>query len=72
MIVSCQENTWIEARTHIHGLEQMLKPVNDVLEGESLNGVIFEDSISSHPKNTVLAHFRDEFPNCINLFFLQV
>ena len=41
VIVSLQENAWVDARTHIYaGLEQMFKPVNDILEGKSLKGVI--------------------------------
>ena len=71
VIVSFQENAWVDARTHIYGLEQMFKPVNNI-EGTLLKGVIFEDNLSSHQTNTVSACFRDHLPNFIHPFFFQL
>ena len=48
----------------------MFKPVNDILEGTSLKGVIFEDNVSSHQTDAVFAYFRDQLPNFIDPFFL--
>ena len=67
--MSFQENAWVDARTHIHGLEDMFKLVNDLLEGTAMKGVIFEDNVSSHRTDSVLDYFREELNNFVSPSF---
>ena len=57
-------------KTHIYGLEQMFKPVNDILKETLLKGVIFEENLLYHQTNAVFVYFRDQLPDSIDPFFL--
>ena len=46
------------------------KPVNDVLEGTSRKGVMFEDNLSLHRTDAVFKHISDELYNFANPHFL--
>jgi hypothetical protein len=39
VIVSFQENAWVDARTNIYRLEKRMKPINDWLATECFDGV---------------------------------
>ena len=70
VIVSFQENAWVDARTHIHGLKKILKPVNYLLEGTVMKGVIFKDNLSSHRTDAVLDYFKEELKNFVSPRFI--
>ena len=42
--------SWVDSRTHIHGLWEVLRPVNHALasEGSNMKGLCIEDYLSSH------------------------
>ena len=50
VVVSFQENAWVNARTHIHGLCEVLGAINELLGNENSNmkGLVIEDNLSSH------------------------
>ena len=53
----------MNARTHIHGLTKMLEPINKQLGDSGKKGATFEDNVSSHKTDEVLAFWGDELPN---------
>ena len=55
--------------THLW-FEKMFKPINNILEGTPLKGVIFEDIWSSHITNYTLEYFDGELKNFLKPGFL--
>ncbi len=47
VVVSFQENVWVNARTHIYGLKKTIKPINEWLSTVAFNGLQFEDNLSA-------------------------
>ena len=55
VVVLFQENAWVNARTHIHGLCEVLGPINELLGNENSNmkGLVIEDNLFSHKTESV-------------------
>ena len=70
VVVSFQSKAWVDARTHIHGLTKMWKPINEQLGNDGGKGAVFEDNLSSHKTDEVLAFWGDELPNFSNPQFI--
>jgi hypothetical protein len=47
VVVSFQENVWVNARTNIYGLKKTIKPINEWLSTVAFNGLQFEDNLSA-------------------------
>lgn len=60
-----QENAWVDARTHMVGLKEVLGPVDELLasEGSTMKGIVIEDNLSSHKTDAVDQFWIDELPN---------
>lgn len=63
VIVSFQENAWVDAQTHKYGLEKILRPVNDHLEEVGMKGLVIEDNLSSHKTDDVFKFWEEELRN---------
>ena len=48
VVVSFQENAWVDTKTHIHFLEHVVGPLNAAFEELGMRGVVFEDNLASH------------------------
>ena len=60
--VSFHPNAWCDAQTHMHGVREVLGPVNQHLqdEGSEMRGVVFEDNLSSHRTDAVFDFWETE------------
>ena len=65
VVVSFQENAWVDARTHIHGLREVLGPINELLGNENSNmkGLVIEDNLSSHKTESVENFWAKDLKN---------
>lgn len=45
------------------GLDQMLSPIDKLLEAEEMKGVQFEDNLSSHKTDSVLQFWTSSLPH---------
>ena len=65
VVVLFQPNVWVDAETHMHGLKEVLDPIENYLDnfGFGMQGVVFEDNLSSHRTKAVLDFWGDELPN---------
>ena len=63
--VSFHPNAWVDAQTHMIGLEKVLGPVNSHLEEEEsgMRGVIFEEYLSSHQTDAVFEFWKSQLAN---------
>ena len=74
MVVSFQENAWVDTPTHIHGLKSVLGPIDkhlEELEGE-MRGLVLEDNLSTHLTKLFLACWENELKHFRPLEFLPV
>jgi hypothetical protein len=64
-IVSFQPNAWVDAQTRMHGLKEVLGPIDKLLEIEStsVKGVVVEDNLSSHKTDDVIQYWKSELPH---------
>ena len=60
VVVSFQENAWVDGRTHRYGLKEVLGPINDILVKEDMQGVAFEDNLSSHVMQATLDFWEND------------
>ena len=60
MVVSFQENAWVDTITHLHGLAEVMGPINDYLGKIRMEGVQFEDDLSSHNLDEVLRFWEEK------------
>jgi hypothetical protein len=63
VVVSFQDNAWVDAQTNIYSLQKVLKPVDNFLGEEGKKGVLFEDNLSSHLTDAVVEHWSQELEN---------
>ena len=62
VIVSFQENAWVDTVTHLHGLKEVMGPINQYLGNlgdEKMRGVQFEDNLSSHNREEVFKFWEE-------------
>ena len=59
VIVSFQENAWVDTKTHLHYLKEVMWPVNQYLGEENMMGIVFEDNLSSHNRDEVFSYWRE-------------
>ena len=59
MVVSFQENAWVDTKTHLHGLSEVMGPINEHLGKIKMKGVQFEDNLSSHNREEVFKFWRE-------------
>ena len=62
VVVSFQPNAWCDAQTHMHGLFEVLGPINKLLKDKEsdMRGVAFEDNLSSHLTDVVMEFWERE------------
>ena len=67
VVVSFQENAWVDAKTHRLGLDKVLGPIDAhlSLNDHEMKGVVFEDNLSSHHTEDVMQHWKDNLPNFV-------
>ena len=54
MVVSFQDNVWVDRPTHLHGLAEVKGPINEHLGEVKMRGVQIEDNLSIHQVEKVL------------------
>ena len=54
MVVSFQDNVWVDTPTHLHGLDEVMGPINEHLGEVKMRGVQIEDNLSIHQVEKVL------------------
>lgn len=54
VVVSFQENAWVDGPTHRYGLKEVLGPINAHLVEEDMQGVAFEDNLSAHKMESTM------------------
>ena len=59
MVVSFQENVWVYTSTHLHGLAEVMGPINENLGEVKIRGVQIEDNLFFHQVEKVLAFWSD-------------
>ena len=62
VVVSFQENTWVDTNTHVYGLSKCFGEINGRLEEEGLKGLVIEDNLSVHHTAQSLEHWANELP----------
>ena len=80
VVVTFQENAWIDGKSHMLFLEKVLGPVNARLKQLGLKGVIFQDNLSSYTTEDVKEFFAEKmdqfcepkFIPALMTFILQV
>ena len=65
VVVSFQENAWVDTPTHIHGLREVLGPMNDhpLLADTDMQGITIEDNMSTHLTEATLNYWANELTN---------
>ena len=61
VVVSFQDNAWVDTSTHLHGLDEVMGPINEHLGEVKMQGVHIEDNLSVHQVEKVLAFWCDVF-----------
>ena len=59
-LVSFQENAWVDAKTHIHAMDEILCPINEHLKEVDMKGLVIEDNLSSHKTKAVFDFWDNE------------
>ena len=54
MVLSFQDNVWVDTPTHLHGLAEYMGPINEHLGEVKMRGVQIEDNLSVHQVEKVL------------------
>jgi hypothetical protein len=54
VVVSFQENGWVDAKTDKLGLKEVLGPINELLKKERMQGVVIQDNLTSHKAEEVM------------------
>ena len=62
-VISFQENAWVDAETHIHAMNKVLKPFDEYLEETGQKGLTIEDNLSSHKTDAVFKYWEEELTN---------
>ncbi len=70
VVVSFQENAWVDGETHRYGLKEVLGPINDHLVEEDMQGVTFEDNLSAHVMQATM-DFWENNPSLSNFIAPQ-
>ena len=67
VVVSFQENAWVDAKTHRLGLDKVLGPIDAhlSLHDHDMKGFVFEDNLTSHHTEDVMQHWKDNPPNFV-------
>ena len=60
VIVSFQENAWVDSKGYKYGLRKMLGNVNKALEATNEVGVFFADNLSTHKSEDGISSFSEE------------
>ena len=63
VVVSFQQNAWVDAETHMLAMDKVLGPVNDHLQEVGMKGLVVEDNLSSHKTPAVNRYWEEKFPN---------
>ena len=53
VVVLFQENAWIDTKTHLRGIAEVIGPINEYLGNLKMKGVQFEDNLSSHDRDVI-------------------
>ena len=74
VVVSFQDNAWVDTTTHIYELKECLGPINEVLEneGNGTKGLVLEDNLSTHLTQRSLNYWRQHLVNFLPPYFLPV
>ena len=59
LVVSFQENAWVDTKTHLHGLSEVMGPINEYLGKVKMRGIQFEDNLSSHNREEVFRFWEE-------------
>ena len=65
VIISFQENAWVERRGFKYGVSNMLKEINRKMMEKGDVGVLFADNLSTHKSEESLTFFKNELPASI-------
>ena len=62
VVVSFQSNAWVDTQTHVHGIKEVLGPIDRHLDWEKgeMKGLVFEDNLSSHKTDVALDCWKNE------------
>jgi hypothetical protein len=60
VIVSFQENAWVERKGFKYGVSKMLKAINRTLEEKGETGILFAGNLSTHKSEERLRFFANE------------
>ena len=63
VVVSFQQNAWVDTRTHVHAMKEVLAPINNYLAGVEEKGLVIEDNLSSHKTDEALDFWANELEN---------
>lgn len=63
VVVSFQDNAWVDSETHQHHLREQMKPIDTWCESKGSKGIIFQDQLSSYLTGISVATFEEELPN---------
>jgi hypothetical protein len=66
VVVSFQENAWVDARTNVYGLEKTMKPIDEWLASEGFDRVQFEDNLSAHKTDAVAEYWKENLKNFLD------
>ena len=59
VVVSFQENVWVYTSTHLHGLAEVMGPINDHLGEVKMQGVQIEDNLYVHQVDKMMDFWSD-------------
>lgn len=63
VVVSFQDNAWVDSNTYQHHLREQMKPIDTWCESKGSKGVTFQDQLSSYLTETSVATFEEALPN---------
>lgn len=63
VVVSFQPKAWVDTDTHLYWLDNVMKPIDNWLEMQEFDGVMFEDNLGVHHTDKAAEHWKEELPN---------